>query len=78
MEKLLKIRRDIIKKIEGSEDVNFLKGLNDYLEMREQGIYELSQEQQNALNESREQIARGEFVDNDILFQELEEWLQKK
>lgn len=78
MEKLLKIKRDIIKKIEGSEDVIFLKGLKNYLEMREQGIYTLSPEQQNAVNESREQIARGDFIDNDVLFKELEEWLQKK
>ncbi len=78
MEKLLKIKRDIIKKIEGSEDVIFLKGLNDYLEMREQGIYTLFPEQQNAINESREQISRGDFIDNDVLFKELEEWLQKK
>ena len=78
MEKLLQIKRDIIKKIEGSEDVIFLKGLKDYLEMQELGIYTLSPEQQNAVNESREQIARGDFIDNDVLFKELEEWLQKK
>ena len=77
--KTVEIRKKLIEEINLSENKNLLEELYRYLnqENKTQEIYELSNEQNSAIMEAREQIKNGEYLTNEQAEQEIEEWLRE-
>jgi len=72
------IKKSLISRIKDSDDINFLKALQTIFDSSEQSLYQLSPEQQDSINEGREDIKNGNYIDNDQLMSEMKEWLTKK
>lgn len=72
------IKNSLISRIRNSNDLNFLKALQTIFNASEQSLYQLSLEQQHAIEQGREEIKNGKYVDNDQLMAEMKEWLSKK
>lgn len=72
------IKNSLISRIRNSNDLNFLKALQTIFDASEQSLYQLSPEQQRAIEQGREEIRSGKYVDNDQLMAEMKEWLTKK
>lgn len=72
------IKNSLISRIRNSNDLNFLKALQTIFDASEQSLYQLSLEQQHAIEQGREEIKNGKYVDNDQLMAEMKEWLSKK
>lgn len=72
------IKKSLISRIKDSNDMNFLKALQTIFDSSEQSLYQLSPEQQDSINEGREDIKNGNYIDNDQLMSEMKEWLTKK
>lgn len=72
------IKNSLISRIRNSDDLNFLKALQTIFDSSEQSLYQLSPEQQNSIEQSREEIRNGNLVDNNRLMAEMKGWLAKK
>ena len=72
------IKRDIISKIKESNDIDFLKALNNLIDASASTVYQLNPEQQEAIQFGREQIKKGDFIEHDEFISETKEWLGKK
>lgn len=72
------IKKSLISRIKDSDDINFLKALQTIFDSSEQSLYQLSPEQQDSINEGKEDIKNGNYIDNDQLMSEMKEWLTKK
>jgi len=72
------IKNSLISRIKNSNDLNFLKALQTIFDTSEQSLYQLSPEQQSSIEQGREEIRDGKYVDNDQLMAEMKEWLTKK
>jgi predicted transcriptional regulator len=75
---ITQIKKSLISRIKDSDDMNFLKALQTIFDSSEQSLYQLSPEQQDSINEGREDIKNGNYIDNDQLMSEMKEWLTKK
>jgi hypothetical protein len=78
MDMTTQIKKSLISRIKDSDDMNFLKALQTIFDSSEQSLYQLSPEQQDSINEGREDIKNGNYIDNDQLMSEMKEWLTKK
>jgi predicted nucleic acid-binding protein len=56
----------------------FLKALETIIDSSEEALIQLTQEQQSSIENGRNQIKNGDFIENDKLIIELKEWLAKK
>jgi predicted transcriptional regulator len=56
----------------------FLKALETIIDSSEEALIQLTQEQQSSIENGRNQIKNGDFIENDKLISELKEWLTKK
>ncbi|MGV8139059.1 MAG: hypothetical protein AB2L20_27995 [Mangrovibacterium sp.] len=72
------LKNSLISRIRNSNDLNFLKALQTIFDASEQSLYQLSPEQQHAIEQGREEIKNGKYIDNDQLMAEMKEWLTKK
>jgi hypothetical protein len=72
------IKNNLISRIKDSDDLNFLKSLQTFLDSSEHSLYTLTPEQESSIAISREQIKNGETFDNDTVISEMREWLSKK
>ena len=72
------IKKNLISRIKDSKDLNFLKALQTIFDSSEQGLYQLSSEQQNAIDKGRNEIKEGDFYKNEEVISEMREWLKKK
>ena len=72
----VQIKKAVIKKISEIEDKSFLEAINTILDLKtETKVLHLSKEIRNEIIASREEIQQGQFVKNDVLEKELDEWL---
>ncbi|OIP51217.1 MAG: hypothetical protein COZ75_05655 [Flavobacteriaceae bacterium CG_4_8_14_3_um_filter_34_10] len=78
MDTTAKLKDNLILRIKNSKDVGFLKVLQVLFDASEKPTYELTEEQQNAINESREEIKRGDFVANEEVMSKTKEWLKNR
>jgi len=78
MDMTTQIKKNLISRIKDSNDMNFLKALQTIFDSSEQSLYQLSPEQRDSINEGREDIKNGNYIDNDQLMSEMKEWLTKK
>jgi len=72
------IKNSLISRIKASSDLNFLKALQTIFDTSEQELYQLSDEQKEAIEIGRSQIKNGQFYSNDQVMSEMKEWLSKK
>jgi predicted transcriptional regulator len=73
------IRSNIINKISQIEDKAFLQAINSIIENKaESGVYKLSKQQLNEISKSEKEIAKGKFVSNESLNNEVSQWLTEK
>lgn len=71
------LRKRLIVKINQTEDNEILEEMYRLIarEEIENKIYQLSEDQKNAVNESQEQFKYGQFLTGEIADKEIEEWL---
>lgn len=72
------IKNNLISRIKNSKDINFLKALQTLFDASEKSFYEINEEQLQSINESREEIKRGEFVSNEEVISTTRKWLKSK
>jgi predicted transcriptional regulator len=65
-------------RIKDSKDLNFLNALQTIFDSSEQALYQLSAEQQSAIEKGRSEIKNGQFIKNEEVISEMKQWLKKK
>ena len=78
MDMTAQLKKNLISRIKDSKDLNFLKALQTIFDSSEQALYQLTAEQQTAIDLSRNEIKDGKFRDNDEVISEMRQWLKKK
>ena len=78
MDMTTQLKNSLISRIKDSNDMNFLKALQTIFDSSEQSLYQLSPEQNDSIIKGREEIKRGDFIENDQLISEMKEWLTKE
>ncbi|WP_298519478.1 hypothetical protein [uncultured Kordia sp.] len=78
MDTTAQIKNNLIRRIQDSKDLNFLKALQTIFDSSEQALYQLSSEETTSIEAGREDIKNGNFVTNDAVISEMKEWLTKK
>jgi len=75
----IQIRQKVIDKISKIEDIELLKALKKIVDTLDisSNVYEMTNDEINAVNEGREQIKQGKFIDNSDLEKEEDEWLKE-
>ena len=72
------IKKNLISRIKDSKDLDFLKALQTIFDSSEQALYQLSSEQQTAIEKGRKEIKEGNLHKNEEVISEMREWLKKK
>ena len=74
---VIEIRNQIIKKLQEINDLSFLEAVKTIIDSKteKQKVFYINEEMENILHERKERIEKGDFVDNDDVFKESEEWL---
>ncbi|MCF8407906.1 MAG: hypothetical protein K9G36_02930 [Crocinitomicaceae bacterium] len=72
------LKKDLILRIKNSQDLNFLNALQTIFDSSEKALYQLSPEQDTAIETGRTEIKKGQFFKNDEVISEMKEWLKKK
>jgi len=78
MDNVIKIKNNLINRIKNSNDLNFLKALQALFDQSELELFELTEQQKQAIVEARNQITKDQFIENSQAISELREWLKKK
>ena len=74
------LKNKLIEKIKSTNDEELLREASRLLEIQLNEIeqpYQLSKEMNEAVNEARNQIKNGEFLDHDSANQEIDKWLEE-
>lgn len=71
------LKNSLISRIKNSKDINFLRALQTLFDSSEKSLYQLSEEQLHSINESREEIKRGDYLDNEEVISNTKKWLFK-
>jgi hypothetical protein len=72
------IKKNLISRIKDSKDLNFLNALQTIFDSSEQALFQLSSEQQSAVQTGRDEIKNGQFFKNEEVISEMKQWLKKK
>ena len=72
------IKKNLILRIKDSKDLNFLNALQTIFDSSEQALYQLSSEQQSAIEAGRSEIKKGQIFKKEEVISEMKQWLQKK
>lgn len=67
----------LISHIEEIDDVNFLQAIQTILDSSSQELYQLSDDQLEAINLSRQQLQSGQGVPHSEVIKEIATWLKK-
>ncbi len=78
MDMTAQIKKNLISRIKDSKDLNFLKALQTIFDSSEQALYQLSSEQQTAIEKGRNDIKEGKYHKSEEVISEMREWLKKK
>jgi hypothetical protein len=75
-----KLKNILTQKISKIDDNDFLNAIRILIEMKENAgdVYKLNQIQRQRIKKSKEQIKKGDVIDNDQVFDEIERWLKEK
>jgi predicted transcriptional regulator len=58
--------------------LNFLNALQTIFDSSEQALFQLSSEQQSAIETGRSEIKNDQFFKNEEVISEMKQWLKKK
>ena len=74
------LRNIVVDKIYSIEDEKFLSAINTIVDnySGQQTIYHLNNEQRQAIEEAERQIASDDFITNEELEKQEDEWLNKQ
>jgi hypothetical protein len=72
------IKKNLILRIKDSKDLNFLNALQTIFDSSEQALYQLSAEQESAIEKGRSEMKNGQYFKNEELMAEMKQWLKKK
>jgi hypothetical protein len=72
------IKKNLILRIKDSKDLNFLNALQTIFDSSEQALYQLSAEQESAIEKGRSEMKNGQYFKNEELIAEMKQWLKKK
>jgi len=64
--------------VKNSNDLNFTNALQTIFDSSEQELFELSNDQKRAIENSRTEIENGNFQKSEEVISEIREWLKKK
>jgi predicted transcriptional regulator len=78
MDTAAQIKKNLITRIKDSKDLNFLNALQTIFDSSEQSLFQLSSEQQSAIEKGRNEIKNDQFFKNDEVISEMRQWLKKK
>lgn len=65
MDLTAQLKENLISRIRDSKDLNFLNALQTLFDSSEQTLFQLSSEQQSAIEKSRNEIKNGQFHKSD-------------
>ena len=65
MDLTAQLKENLISRIRDSKDLNFLNALQTLFDSSEQALFQLSSEQQSAIEKSRSEIKNGQFQKSD-------------
>jgi hypothetical protein len=69
----------IIHRIAEINDISFLRALKTILDTKtESGVIQLTQDQLNDIIESKKEIEKGMFVENNVLDKQVRQWLNAR
>ncbi|UCH97130.1 MAG: hypothetical protein JSV88_09840 [Candidatus Aminicenantes bacterium] len=73
------LRDMVIDKIYGINDSDYLRALNKILDMRQtsEEVFHLSEEQKAMIRLGKQQISNGEYISNEDLEKEEDQWLNE-
>jgi hypothetical protein len=73
------LRDIVIDKIYGINDLDYLKAIKKILDMSQPSCetFHLSKEQKDLIDIGRQQISRGEYISNEELEKEENQWLNE-
>ena len=77
---IVKLKHKIIDKIQATESTEMLEEIHRFLnsqDTNEADVYQLNEEQQNAIAEAREDIKKGQFSSDEEVEAEFKQWLKK-
>jgi hypothetical protein len=75
----VELKNILIHRIAAINDKSFLNAIKTIIEAKsESTIYKTTPELLKRINESREQIARGEYFTNEEVEMEIDQWLKEK
>ena len=74
----IELKNSIISKINSIDDESFLDEIQSILDGRKKKTIILSDLQLNSIEIGREQITKGNYIENEVLNNEMEQWLHKK
>lgn len=78
MDMTAQIKKNLISRIKDSDDLNFLNALQTIFDSSEQALFQLSSEQNTAIENGRNEIKKGNSHTNDEVISGMREWLKKK
>ena len=76
---MLELKNVLIQRIAEIEDKSFLQAIKTILDAKaESKTLQLTPELINEIMESKQEIEKGLFIENDLFEKEIEEWLNEK
>lgn len=73
------LKTTIVENISQIEDLSFLKAINTIIENKiEKSVYKLNAKQRAEIEQSQNEIAKGNFISNEALQDEMKQWLKRK
>lgn len=73
----VQLKNKLIEKIESIEDLALIEELLGLVSIETNNIYNLNSEQTTLIHKAQKQIDNGEFITNENLNKEIDEWLEK-
>ena len=75
----IELRHKIIEQLSLIEDTSFLKAIKTIIESKvAESEYKLSEFQKQRISEARKELLNGQTIKNDVLQNEIDEWLSSK
>jgi hypothetical protein len=78
MNTALEIKTSLINRINSTDDLNFLQAVQTIFEAAEKNLFQLTDKQSKSIEISRNQIASGQYKENQIVLSELKKWLKSE
>lgn len=73
------LRKHIIQKLQEIDDLSFLEAVKTIIDSKvEKEVFYINDEMLKELLHRKDAINSGNFIDNDALFKEVDQWLKEK